>query len=455
MSISDIDIATDPAKSVNIWEKVLDGKSMTFEGRHRRKDGTTFPVEVKISSFSLGKDPLIFGFARDISDRERHTKEREKLQTQLSQAQKMEALGALAGGIAHDFNNLLMGVMGRSSLLAPDLTGAHAQLEHIQGIDACVKSAMNLTKQLLGLARGGKYEVETTDAIRLTCDTLDMFSRTKKEIRVHTTFDPDLDAVTVDKAQIGQVLLNIFINAWQAMPGGGTISLQTENRTVDEMQIAPFQVAAGRYVRITVTDTGIGMASEVMQRIFDPFFTTKEKGRGTGLGLASAYGIVKNHGGFITVDSTVGQGSVFSIFLPASDKQLPQVAGEPGEMAIGEGVVLLVDDESVSLDVGQQMLERLGYTVLTASGGQKALDVFQREAAEIRLVILDMIMPGMGGGETFDRLRAIDPSVRVVLCSGYSINGQATDILERGCNGFLQKPFSLVDLSAKIKEILS
>jgi CheY-like chemotaxis protein len=213
-------------------------------------------------------------------------------------------------------------------------------------------------------------------------------------------------------------------------------------------------VAAGRYVKVSVADTGVGMDVLTLQRIFDPFFTTKAPGRGTGLGLASAYGIVRNHMGFIEVRSQKGKGAVFSVYLPASVKPVSSARSAAQPLAKGSERLLLVDDEEVIREVGQKQLERLGYQVSLAQNGQEALERFAEQRAAIDLVILDMIMPGMGGGETFDRLRAIDPRVKVLLCSGYSLEGQAARIMERGCNGFIQKPFSLDALSNKLRELL-
>ncbi|MFH1984451.1 MAG: ATP-binding protein [Pseudomonadota bacterium] len=428
-------------------------KVINFQNRYRCKDGT-----YRWLDWVSHPDPqqgITYAAAHDVTELKEAKEERERLQAQLSQAQKMEAVGTLAGGIAHDFNNLLMGIMGRTSLLGQDLEGAPDQLEHIQGIDACVKSAMNLTKQLLGIARGGKYEVRATDINRLIEDTLEMFSRTKKEISTTTAFTPDLSAVTVDRTQISQVLLNIFVNAWQAMPSGGDLRIHTENTTLDEEQAAAVQTAAGRYVRIAITDNGIGIPPEIRHRIFDPFFTTKEKGRGTGLGLASAYGIIKNHGGHITVTSEPGLGTTFNVYLPASS-EAPSVdkAVDPNPIA-GTGTVLIVDDEPEILVIGQMMLERLGYTVLTAASGQEALKRYEQHRDSVQVIILDMIMPKLSGGETFDALRAMDPACRVILSSGYSINGQASNILDRGCNGFIQKPFNLTQLSEKVHAVLS
>ena len=388
-----------------------------------------------------------YGVARDISDRKR-------LEAQLQQAQRMEALGTLAGGISHDFNNLLMGIQGRTSLMLIDKDSSHPDFEHLRGIEDYVKSAADLTRQLLGFAMGGKYEVKPTDLNEMVKETSMMFGRAKKEIKIHQRYQKELWAVTADQGQIEQVMLNLYVNAWQSMPGGGDLYIATENVPLDEDFVKPFNVEPGKYVKISVTDTGIGMDEATQQRIFDPFFTTREMGRGTGLGLASVYGIIKNHGGFIDVYSVKGEGATFNIHLPASEIEAKEDRKLSEELLKGTETVLLIDDEDMIIDVGSQMLETLGYEVLPARNGNEAMDIYTKEKDKIDMVVLDMIMPDMSGGETYDRLKEINPDIKVLLSSGYSINGQAKEILGRGCDGFIQKPFSMIQLSQKMREIL-
>jgi two-component system cell cycle sensor histidine kinase/response regulator CckA len=375
------------------------------------------------------------------------------LEQQVQQAQKFEAIGTLAGGVAHDFNNLLMGIQGRASLLSSDLSSGPG-LEHTRAIEKYIRSATDLTQQLLGLARGGKYEVRPTDFTALMRNSAKLFGRARKEIRIHMESDGAPLVVEVDQGQIDQVLLNLYVNAWQAMPKGGDLYLKTEIVDIENGFGTSDTAKPGKYVLASVTDTGTGMPHDIQQQVFDPFFTTKEKGRGTGLGLASAYGIIKNHDGMITVDSTVGQGTTFRIYLPLSDKAVHERVTSGGELVFGTGTILLVDDETMILEVGQAMLEKLGYTVLIANSGQKALDTLQARGDELKLVVLDLIMPGMDGGEVFDRIRDVRPHLPVLLSSGYAINGQANEIMQRGCNGFIQKPFNIADLSRKLRKIL-
>ncbi|HSQ83755.1 MAG TPA: ATP-binding protein, partial [Desulfobacterales bacterium] len=326
--------------------------------------------------------------------------------------------------------------------------------ERLKNIEKYVQSGADLTKQLLGLAKGGKYEVKPIDINDLMEKSSKMFNRTKKEIRIHSDYQKDLWNVEADRSQIEQVLLNLYVNAGQAMPEGGELYLKTENVILDDSYTQYFSLKSGDYVKISVTDTGTGMDDNIKKRIFDPFFTTKDIGRGTGLGLASAYGIIKNHGGIINVYSMIDKGSTFNIFLPASKKEVKKDMPANQKTLKGTGTILLVDDEDMIIDVGSQILASLGYMPLLAKSGKEAIDVYEKNKDRIVMVILDMIMPGMGGGETYDRLKSIDPEIRVLLSSGYSIDGQASEIIDRGCNGFIQKPFNVIQLSRKIREVL-
>ncbi|MFC1884924.1 PAS domain S-box protein [Thermodesulfobacteriota bacterium] len=382
-------------------------------------------------------------------------KEKSRLEAQLIQTQKLEAIGTLAGGIAHDFNNLLMGLLGNCSLMMADTGPSNPHFEHLEEIERYVRSAVDLTKQLLGFARGGKYEVRVMDLNQLVKDHNRMFGRTKKEIVIRGKYDPDLWSVEIDSNQIGQVLMNIYVNAWQAMKDRGEIFVNTENVKLDKGYLLPFEVKSGRYVKISITDTGIGMDKETKEKIFDPFFTTKEKERGTGMGLSSAYGIIKNHGGFITVYSEPEEGSTFNIYLPASRKKARQEKETVELVLKGSGTVLLIDDEKMILDVGEQLLKNLGYDVLMALGGQEGVEVYKKNQDNIDLVILDMVMPDMTGSETYDVLKSISQDVKVLVSSGYSLNGKAKQMLDSGCDGFIQKPFNMNQLSQKVSEILN
>jgi PAS domain S-box-containing protein len=376
------------------------------------------------------------------------------LESRLMQAQKIEAIGTLAGGIAHDFNNLLMGIQGYTSLLLIDLKDRHPDYERVKSIQDQVKSGADLTKQLLGFARQGRYQVKPTRINNLIRKSASMFGRTKKEIKIHEHYQNDVWTVDIDQGQIEQVLLNLYVNSWQAMPGGGDIYLRTENVIPVDEFLRTLNIRSGRYVKITVTDTGVGMDEETRIRIFEPFFTTKEMGRGTGLGLASVYGIIKGHNGFIDVSSKPGHGTCFRLYLPASDHEVMDEAPTEQVILQGKETILLADDEETVLEVTKEILESLGYKVLSAHGGQEAINVYKTDGSKIDLIILDMIMPGMGGGEAFEILKGMNPDVRIILSSGYSADGQAKEILEKGVKAFLQKPFQIHELSQTVRDAL-
>ncbi|MGD8765368.1 MAG: PAS domain S-box protein [Desulfobacteraceae bacterium] len=420
------------------------------------KNGRHLALELSASLMKNSEgEPIGFrGVLRDVSERKRVEEEKRKLETQLQQAQKMESIGTLAGGIAHDFNNILMGIQGNASLMLLKIENSHPNFEKAKNIERYVQNGTELTKQLLGFARRGKYHVIATDLNEVIEKSSGLFGRTKKEIQIHTRFAEDIWTVEVDRGQIDQALLNLYVNAWQAMPEGGELYLETENVVLDHTYVKPYKVEPGNYVKISVADTGVGIDKEYQKRIFEPFFTTKEMGRGTGLGLASVYGIIKNHGGYINVYSEKNQGTTFTVYLPASEAEVPEEKEAVVSVRRGAGTILLIDDEEMIISVAQELLTELGYTVLIAHSGLEAIEVYRQKNQDIDLVIMDMIMPAMGGGEAYDRLKEINSDVKVLLSSGYSISGQATKILNRGCDGFIQKPFNMKQLSEKIHHII-
>jgi two-component system, cell cycle sensor histidine kinase and response regulator CckA len=395
-----------------------------------------------------------FGIILDITERKQAEEQKRILEERLQWAEKMEAIGTLAGGIAHDFNNLLLGIQGYASLSLMNLDPSHPNYERLKRIEEQVQSGADLTSQLLGFARGGRYEVKPTDMNEIIEKTSSMFGRTKKEISIRRKHGKDLWSVEVDRGQMERVFVNLYVNAWQAMAGGGEIYLETENVLLDDEKVLPYSVKPGKYVKITVTDTGTGMDEKTRLRVFDPFFTTKEMGRGIGLGLASVYGIIKGHQGMINVYSEPGHGTVFTIYLPASEKEVVKEETATAEIVRGTETILLVDDEKIVMEVSRELLESMGYQVYAVNSGQEAIVVYMEKRNKIDLVILDMIMPGISGSQTFDRLREINPDVKVLLSSGYSLNGEAQHIMDRGCNGFLQKPFQIEKLSQQVREML-
>ncbi len=421
-----------------------------FETTRYTRDGHLIDVSISASRYN-GHDGRPAGklfILRDIS-------EKKKLESQLNFIERMETIGTLAGGVAHDFNNLMMGMMGNISLLLHEIDAAHPHREKLKDIEKLIESGSKLTSQILGFARKGRYEVRPINLNQVVQSSSVTFGRIRKNVTIHRKFSEDLFPIKVDKSQIEQVLMNLYINAADAMPGGGDLLLKTKNVTHKDMKDKPYNPKPGRYVLLNVIDNGSGMDEKTAERIFEPFFTTKEMGQGTGLGLASAYGIIKGHGGYIDVDSNKEQGTNFSIYLPASDEPIHQTLEIPERIIDGNETILLVDDEEIVIDVGVELLNKLGHTVLEASNGYEAIKVFKENKDKIDLVILDMIMPDIGGGETYDTIKKIDSEAKVLLASGYSLSGQASEILDRGCNGFIQKPFNMRTLSQKIREVLS
>ncbi|MBC2714333.1 MAG: PAS domain S-box protein [Desulfobacteraceae bacterium] len=428
----------------------LDHPIHGFETQRYTKDGRLLDVSISASRYldHAGDASGILLILRDISDAKRY-------QWHMEQAQKMESLGTLAGGVAHDFNNLLMGIQGRLSLLMLNKDDNDPGYKHLKEIEDYIIRAADLTQQMLGIARSGKYEVKPTDINKLVKTQNRMFGRTRKEITIYEEFDENLLTAEVDQRQIDQVLLNMYVNASHAMPQGGDLYVRTENDILKKETTAPHNVEPGKYIKISITDTGIGMDKVTLKRVFEPFFSTKERGRGTGLGLASAYGIIKNHDGFITVYSEKGKGTTFNICLPASTRVAEQEQIINIEILEGTGTILLVDDEEMIRSVAEEMIQVLGYQVIVAKDGREAIDTYRDRKDQIDMVILDLVMPGIGGGETFDQLKSINPDVKVLLSSGYSINGQASSIIRRGCRGFIQKPFSIQELSQKISKTIA
>jgi PAS domain S-box-containing protein len=391
---------------------------------------------------------------RDITEEKIAQQEKTMLEIQLQQAHKMQAIGTLASGFAHNFNNLLMGIMANISLMLLDVDSTHQHYKYLKKIETQVNNGSKLTGQLTGYARTGRDGAKPINLNQLLKETCDTFKIAKKEILIHQDLDEKLHGIESDMGQIEQVLLNLYVNAVDVMPEGGELFFKTQNITDKEITGKPYDPKPGDYILLTVRDTGAGMDSETKERIFEPFFTTKGLTQGTGLGLSSAYGIIKGHGGYIDVDSEKGCGTTFNIYLPATKKEVEKEKELSEKIITGNETVLLVDDEDMVIEGCREMLTKVGYNVLIAKNGKNAIEIYKENQDKIDIVIIDMIMPELSGGETYDKLKEMNPDINVLLSSGHSIDGQATQILERGCNGFIQKPFNINVLSMKIKEIL-
>ncbi len=383
----------------------------------------------------------------------RDNTENKLLERRLLQAHKMEAVGTLAGGVAHDFNNLLMGIQGHITLLYMNIPEDPSVQESLESIERLVESGAKLTRQLLGFARGGKYVVKPTNLNEIIAKTADMFGRTHRTIHIESQYQENIWLVEADQGQLEQVLLNLFLNAGEAMDGTGQLYLQTNNVYLDQNFTSIYEINPGNYVEVSVTDSGKGMEANVRNRIFEPFFTTREIGGGTGMGLAMAFGIIKNHGGYIECDSTPGQGSTFRIYLPVPKKAMKRTFSAVKELERGTETILLVDDEVFILKICTKLLHELGYHVITADSGPKAIEVFISNKNTIDLVILDMVMPLMDGAEVARNIRSVVPDVKILISSGYNLEQEGVDPTTE-FDGYIQKPFKLQQLSNTIRSIL-
>ena len=393
--------------------------------------------------FQGKEEPCLIGTGIDISERKR-------LEDQLRRSQKMEAMGLLAGGIAHDFNNLLTGILGYANLLSLK-EGVDPEVAKAAGIiQRSAERASQLTAQLLGFAEQGKNLNEPVELGRVVASVTGVLERTQDpRIRIVTSLRSRGGCVLGDPSQLDQVVMNLAINACDAMPHGGQLKIATEPVTLDEAFCREREwMSPGKYLLLSVSDSGVGISPENLERIFDPFFTTKAQGKGTGLGLSMVFGIVKNHGGCVDVRSEAGAGSVFRVFLPESPEgATKEKAALDQTLPRGRGRILLVDDQEPVLEVAKDMLEALGYEVLTAVDGLEGVSRYRDLWREIDLVILDMVMPNMSGGDCFRRMKEINPKARVVLSSGYSMDGAIQDVMDEGILAFIQKPYRLEELS--------
>ncbi|MEJ2661702.1 MAG: PAS domain S-box protein [Desulfobacteraceae bacterium] len=429
--------------------RIWSGKTLpAVESRHLTKENHQLSVEITggVYSDAGGAPAGCILNIRDISEQKR-------LQRQIRQAHRLESLGRLAGGIAHNFNNLLMGIQGSVELIKMDCNPVDRSNSNLLNITQCVNSGAELTHQLLGMARCGKYAPEPLDVNEIIRYCLEEFSRAAPQIQMNWNLEKSVWEIQADRGQIRMVLSSLFDNARQAMPQGGCLFVSSENVELNKEAILQ-NLQPGRFVKISISDSGCELDSNAMEHIFDPFYATLSATTGEGLGLAAAYGITRNHGGVITVESIHEKGTTFHVYLPAVAFESPVPDEKPILRKKKTQTVLLVDDETIVAQVGSAMLEKMGYEVLVAHDAEAALGIFEAHRDTVGIVILDMIMPGMGGKEAFLKFKAMDPHLKILLCSGYSIHGEASRIMELGCEGFIQKPFNIKELSAKMLEIV-
>jgi two-component system cell cycle sensor histidine kinase/response regulator CckA len=386
----------------------------------------------------------------------RNITEKRRLEQQVLQAQKMESLGTLAGGIAHDFNNILAAILGYASFLKSKLSVSHEFFKYVETIERGASRAADLTSKLLAFTRGDKVNFKPLNINKLIGETQELILHTfDKAISVETRLDNSLPTVEGDAGQIQQVVMNLCVNARDAMSGGGRLLIETSTTAINGTDPqTPADVKPGSYVKLSVSDSGSGMNKSVLTRIFDPFFTTKAKGQGSGLGLSVVYGIVKGHEGFVTVNSQPGHGSVFNTFFPISGRP-EALEKSSSETLLGRNeLIFVVEDEEDIRSFICEVLPGHGYRILSAENGDQALAIYREHWREITLVILDMVMPNLGGEEAFLKMKEINPRIKAMLSTGYSQDGRAGEIIGKGIKGFIQKPYDFHQLLAKLRQIL-
>ena len=437
-----------------------EAEGILFETEHRRKDGGSFPVEVSSCGTTLDGERVLLSIIRDISERRRAEEERHRIESQMLHTQKLESLGVLAGGIAHDFNNLLVAILGYTELALLELSPASPARDHLKEIETASHRAADLCRQMLAYSGKGRFVVEPLDlseVVREMTHMLEVAISKKAGLQYHLA--SQLPTIQADATQIRQVIMNLIINASEALGDqAGIIRLTTSVIRCDRAYLRDFaltdELAEGDYVWIEVSDTGCGMDERTRARIFDPFFSTKFAGRG--LGLAAVLGIVRGHKGTVKVYSEIGKGTTFKLLFPASAASTDQLRPVPPavEEWQGKGLMLLVDDEASVREIGQKLLERLGFTVIIAPDGRQAVEIFRERASDITCVLLDLTMPEMDGEETFRELRRLRSDVRVVLSSGYSQQDVTQRFAGKRLAGFIQKPYSLKQLRRTLQRVI-
>lgn len=387
----------------------------------------------------------------DITELKKLERERIRDAHQL-QTQRLEALGILAGGIAHEFNNLLMAMLGNLSLIKFKIGESHSFQRHLDKMEESIRQSADLTDQLLGYARKGRYEDTRLQLNSLIQALAEAFIHKNASIRVHFDLDKDLQPIIADKRQINHALSNLFSNAADAMPQEGDLYIRTANIKGRDLTGKPYRIPAEEYIEIRLRDTGAGMTPEVREHIFDPFYTTKPMagGKGAGLAMAATYGIIKAHNGFIEVISEPDQGCEFIIYLPTAENSEPPPLLAGGKATVSR-TILLIDDEEVAMEVGTQILNHLGYRVIQARNGQEALDQLKENSPAIDVIILDMVMPEMSGIETFEQIKAEFPHAKILMASGFIQDTEARRLLEHGADGFIKKPFIVQELHKAIE----
>lgn len=443
-----------------VWNTILSGQNIRAEFTNKTKGGELVIVEAAINPI-LDSETGLSGFIavqRDVTEERKNEEERKSLQDQLFQAQKLESIGTLASGIAHDFNNVLGIVLGYSALLKHHAAGNENVVKGIEAIDRAVQRGASLVRQVLLFARKSDTSFAPFDVNQMLTELKAMTEQTfPRTITIATNLDPKLPPIKADKTQMHQVLLNLLVNARDAMPMGGTISVSTSKATVDDVRRYDPNAEGNEFIHIRVSDTGIGMDEATRRRIFEPFFTTKGAGKGTGLGLAVAYGIIKSHDGYVNVESKPAGGTTFDLMFPVLiEGEQPQSAPTETPAAIpgGSETLLVVEDELSFRELLKSSLEAKGYNVITAADGGEALKTYRARRQDIRLVITDLGLPRLDGSRVFEEIRRTDPHAKVLISSGYIDPEVKSQFLNAGASGFLQKPYVLTEIFRKVRDVL-
>lgn len=457
MSIRDIDSSLSVEDRKLLWQSLNENGAINFETVHRRKDGTAMPVDVTTNLLEFEGNKYYLHFARDITDQKNEEKQKRIMETHLRQTQRMEALGTLAGGIAHDFNNILSAISGYAEL-AQLRSAANPKLRHyIDQIHMASVRAKNLVEQILTFSRKGKSEKRHVDIAGVLAETLNLVRATLPstiEIRQH--IKSDAGSLFADEPQIRQVIMNLCTNAYHAMQkDGGLLEVDLAPVAIGIYDSSVYPVIRpGKYLKLVVADTGQGMDEDVLARIFDPYFTTKKSGERTGMGLSTVHGIVKDHGGSIKVYSRPGVGTTFQVFFPLVETEAHHSTTQTGIFSSGNGYILLVDDEKQLVEIGNEMLEGLGYLVETRANPIDAIDAFRVNPDKYDLIITDRTMPKMTGERLAKEIKTIRPDIPIILCTGFSANLSTDTLTEIGINEILMKPVTLNNLANSVRKVL-
>ncbi|MBN2468137.1 MAG: PAS domain S-box protein [Deltaproteobacteria bacterium] len=456
MTVLDIDDRHTEATWSEWWMTLKTEGTQITTASFRRKDGSVFPVGVHSNYLIVDGKEYIFAFFRDITEQVQAEEEKEKLQMQLLQSQKMQALGTLAGGIAHDFNNILGAIIGYTELSRFSIREDTPAWENLAKVLQACHRAKDLVARILAFSRQSEQEMKPTQLHLVVNEVLRLLAASlPSSIKIRTSLSADSDIIMADPTQIHQVLMNLCANAHHAMmPEGGElrVELATVQFDADDVAANP-DLTTGEYCRLSVRDTGHGMDRRTMEKIFEPYFTTKKKGVGTGMGLSVVHGIVKNHHGAIVVDSGEGKGTTVAVFLPKTEEQILPEIKEPLRLPHGDERIIFIDDEEVLVELGEKALKRLGYSVTGMTCPIEALKAFRAHPAQYDLVITDMTMPNMNGDRLAREMMTIRPDIPIIICTGYSEFISEGKAAVMGVKGFLMKPVAVKDLAETIRTV--